>query len=146
MRQAPPVGVTCSGRGAWRVAGALLAALAGASAAAWAAGHGGATPPFLILAAAAAACGAAVLAWRRGAVAPSALRWDGAVWRLGDREGRVIVALDLGGWALLRFQPAGGRPSWLPVGAAETGAAWHPLRCALHATPPPPAGPAPEAA
>lgn len=146
MRQAPPVGVTCSGRGAWQAGGALLAALAAAAAAAWAAGHAGASPAFLIAAAAVAAGGAAALAWWRGAVAPRVLRWDGAAWRLGEQEGRVAVALDLGGWLLMRFQAPGARAHWLPLGAAEAGAAWHPLRCALHAAPAAPGGPSPEAA
>jgi hypothetical protein len=52
------------------------------------------------------------------------------------------VALDLGGWLLLRLQPTASadaawrhrlRARWLPVAAAEAGPAWHALRVAVHA-------------
>jgi hypothetical protein len=131
VRQAPPVGVTCTGRGAWRVGSALLAALAAASVAAWASAH--ALLPVLSqsMVALLAALAAGAFAWVRAAVPPAQLVWDGAAWRLDGEPGRLAVALDLGGWLLLRFDAEAGGRRWLPVGAAEAGAAWHALRCAV---------------
>ena len=137
MRHAPAVGVTLSGGGAWRTAQVLLAALAAAVFVAWALLHlGGPVWP--------AACAAAVagaVAWRLTQPRPVLLRWDGAAWSANAQPGEVDVMLDLQRWLLLRFRPADGRVRWLPVPAAEAGAAWHGLRAALYSraafSPPP---------
>lgn len=74
---------------------------------------------------------------------PATLRWDGRQFALGEPplDGKVDVCLDVGGWLLLRFRPAGSRhpwtAAWLPVSAAGCDASqWHALRCALHAPTP----------
>lgn len=137
MRQAPPVGVTCSGRGGWRAAGVLLAALAGAVITAWAFRHLGLSGPVSLAAASLAAAGAGALAWRLERPCPVHLFWNGRVWCVGEAEGAVDVMLDLGGWMLLRFHPVAGAVRWLALARAEAGAAWHPLRSALFAAPDP---------
>ena len=87
------------------------------------------------------------------------LRWDGQHWwlaRLGRSPragaaaqadpiaGEVDVALDFGGWMLLRFRPvaAAGRrrvPRWLPAQRSGLEAQWHALRCAVYSPRPAPA-------
>ncbi len=87
------------------------------------------------------ACAAAALTLLRQPTL--ALRWTGHAFCLGDAgdAGRVEVAIDLGRVVLLRF--VGPRSAWLPVSASSMDAtAWHALRCAVHAGPPPPAEPA----
>ncbi len=132
MRHAPPVGVSLSGGGAWRVGRTLLAALAAAVFAAWAGLHLG-VPPWQAAAGAgvtALLCGA--LAWRAARPQTVLLRWDGAAWSADAVSGEVDVMLDLQRWLLLRFRPTQGGPRWLPVPGAEAGAAWHALRAALY--------------
>jgi len=81
---------------------------------------------------------------------PHVLHWDGQAWHWAAahvpedrrRAGRIQVALDLGGWMLLRLLPADGgapRAHWLPVQAAGLERSWHALRCAVYS-------PTPEAA
>lgn len=137
MRQAPPVGVTCSGGGGWRVVGALLAALAAGVITAWLLQHLGASGAAVLAAACAAVVLAGALAWRWERPRPVDLLWNGRVWRVDGAEGEVDVMLDLGGWMLLRFRPAAGAARWLPLARAEAGAAWHPLRSAVFAVPVP---------
>ena len=87
------------------------------------------------------------------------LRWDGQLWwlaRVGRSPraaaaaqadavaGAVDVALDFGGWMLLRFRPvaAAGRrrvPRWLPAQRSGLEAQWHALRCAVYSPRPAPA-------
>lgn len=145
MRQAPPVGVTCCGRGGWRVAGTVLAGAAAAALIGWASAWGGLQAPAQAGAALVAASVAMVLAWRLGRSLPVRLQWDGAAWRMGDTEGRLTVALDLGPWLLLRFDALSGPVRWLPVGAVDAGSSWHGLRCAVYAPPPSASAPAADA-
>jgi hypothetical protein len=142
VRQAPPVGVTCSGRGGWRASGALLAALAGASVCAWGALQLGLGAAAASASAVAAGAAAAATGWRRASWPDVELRWNGQHWQSGDADGEVDVMLDLDAWMLLRLRPAAGRARWLPVSRAGAGAAWHPLRAALfaHAGAPAPDG------
>jgi hypothetical protein len=84
---------------------------------------------------------------------PCRLRWDGREWHVGpagsagheSTTGELLVALDLGSWMLLRFQPRdpGHRfgATWLPVQRSGLEPQWHVLRCAVYS-----ARPAPDAA
>jgi hypothetical protein len=132
VRHAPPVGVTLSGAGAWRHGRTLLGALTAAVFAAWGSLHLGAAPTLAAAAGGAAALLAGGLAWRAARPQPAQLRWDGASWSADAAPGEVDVMLDLQRWLLLRFRPAQGRARWLPVPAAEAGAAWLALRAALY--------------
>jgi hypothetical protein len=75
---------------------------------------------------------------------PHSLRWDTQKWHLGSSAtlgwepvaGRVVVALDLGPWILLRFVrdqgPRWRRRTWLPVQRRGHEAQWHAFRCAVY--------------
>nr|WP_207185041.1 hypothetical protein [Rubrivivax gelatinosus] len=139
--------MTCSGGALWRVARSALAAVAGASAAAWASGHLGTGSPSLLFTLAAGLV-AGLAGWRLARPRPAELRWDGSNWSVDAVDGALDVMLDLGGWLLLRLRPAQGAGRWLAVSAAEAGPRLHPLRAALYwpaATreQPPPAAPGP---
>jgi len=131
VRQAPPVGVTCSCGGAWRAVQALLAGGAAAAFAGWAVLLAAAGAALALPAAGGAAAVAAAAMWRRPRPRPVSLRWDGERWLADGHAGEVNVMLDLGGWMLLRWRPAAGRPLWLALPAAEAGPAWPALRAAL---------------
>ena len=125
MRQAPPIALTLSGAGAWRVAQVALPALAAAVLLAWAAAS------VALTLAAAAIVG--VVAWRTGTPKPVHLQWTGEHWAVDGQAGEVDLMLDLGPWMLLRFRPSAGRRLWLPVPRVEAGAAEQGLRAALYA-------------
>lgn len=80
-----------------------------------------------------------VLAWWAMPTWHWHLEWQGSTCRLtpvddpaGAAEGAVHPMLDLGGWMLLRFNPADGRPvRWLAASARQLGPGWHGLRSAL---------------
>ncbi len=72
------------------------------------------------------------------------LQWDGQAWTLGLRSpaglaaqptplalARLVVALDLGHWVLLRLYPVAGGQRWQVARASRVGADWHGLRVAL---------------
>jgi hypothetical protein len=87
------------------------------------------------------------------------LRWDGQQWWLARLTrssraaagaqieavaGEIDVALDLGGWMLLRFRPISAArrkpsPQWLPVQRRGLEVHWHALRCAVYSPRPAPA-------
>jgi hypothetical protein len=83
--------------------------------------------------------------------APLSLRWDAQRWHLGPAAsvghepwvGELRVAIDLGPWMLLRFEPdagvVGATLTWLPVQRRGLEAHWHALRCAVY-SPRPDAG------
>jgi hypothetical protein len=72
------------------------------------------------------------------------LRWDGLAWTLARAgaddaprlAGRLEVALDVGGWMLMRFVPSHGNPwlrtVWLPAQRRGIEGRWHDLRCAVY--------------
>ena len=74
------------------------------------------------------------------------LRWDGRNWHAGPADsvgqeplsGALSVAVDLGSWMLLRFQPdAPARrfgATWLPVQRSGLEPQWHSLRCAVYSS------------
>lgn len=69
---------------------------------------------------------------------PFHLRWDTQAWLLDAAPGRVSVALDAGGWMLLRFVPEGRWGArWLPVQRRGHESAWHALRCTVYSARPP---------
>ena len=144
MRASPPFQISVTRFGIWRIGVIGLSALAAATLAAWlatrdeftalawqiATGAGGAT----LL--------AASLALAR--IAPLSLRWDSRQWHLGPAAsagaepwpGSLAVALDLGGWMLLRFEHESAsrrrRFSWLPIQRSGLEPHWHALRCAVY--------------
>jgi hypothetical protein len=68
---------------------------------------------------------------------PVDLRWDTQRWHIGIAPGNLTIALDLGGWMLLRFDPdsplpGGSRTTWLPVQRPGLEPHWHALRCAVY--------------
>ncbi len=133
MQGPAPVSLEAAGDGgAWRHALIALHLAAAGAMLAWA--------PGLPAGLAAIAVVAAGVRSGRGSAptgsTPALLAWDGQTWRLGERAVRPRVALDLGGWMLLRLDPADapGRRHWLPLSAAVAGAAWPPLRAALFST------------
>jgi hypothetical protein len=111
-----------------------MAAAAGASAAAFVAGvmqqaelgHAG-------VVAAAAFVLVAWVAWLRMPVDTGVLAWDGQRWLFGQRPGRLSVAIDLGGWVLLRFNADETRRRvWLAASERGVGADWNSLRAAVY--------------
>ena len=135
MRAAPPVSVEATGGIAWRVVRTLLPALAAVVTLAWGLGHAAPQTSAAVFAFAAASVAlvVAVPAWRSYPPHSVALRWDGQWWSADGSAGRLDVAMDLGGWLLLRLHPAdGARPRWIAVTATEVGLALHGLRAALY--------------
>ncbi len=163
MRTSPAIDVVLTRFGVWRAAIALLAAAALAAIWAWWSTWDAAQPPdtnIVLLAALGIASGMVVaLAASLSNVRPTALRWDGQGWSLRRPQrnhgaagepvaGEIIVAMDLGLWMLLRFEPALRvgriRCVWLPVQRRGIETQWHALRCAVYSPrPTPTAGTAP---
>ena len=80
---------------------------------------------------------AGLVAWRAEVRrADEDLRWDGEAWSWGGVAVRPHVALDLGGWMLLRLTPGapGLRGRWLPLSSRRAGPHWAALRAALYAS------------
>jgi hypothetical protein len=81
-------------------------------------------------------------------IEPLSLRFDGLQWHLGAADpagdepssGKLVVALDLGAWMLLRFDHERGlrhrRIRWLPLQRRGLEVQWHALRCAVYCTRP----------
>ena len=157
MRTSPAINVVLARFGVWRTAIALLAAAALGAIWAWWSTWGTEQPQntgYTLLAAVVLASGAVIaLAALLASVKPTALRWDGQVWWMqrvkrglaAGREavaGEIVVAIDLGMWMLLRFEPAirGAwlRCVWLPVQRGGIETEWHALRCALYSPKPAP--------
>lgn len=99
-----------------------------ASVAWWAAGAAGALACALL----------AGSLWPRGT---SRLAFDGSAWRwlppgsAAGAEGipvRPGVAIDLGGFLLLKLEAPGRRARWLPLERRGDAPIWHAMRCALH--------------
>jgi len=146
MRASPPIDIALSRSGPWLVFVVAVTLLTVVVVATWLMlGMGSpASSPGLP---AGAVAGLALLLAGRALLAArlpgGRLRWDGRRWALtdgprGDGEGvvgRVAVALDLGGWLLLRFVPESapaGAVRWLPLKRRGHEIDWHALRCALH--------------
>ena len=76
---------------------------------------------------------------------PLTLHWDSQRWQLardggGERVGELAVALDLGGWMLLRFTPDATYRSpatvWIPLQRPGLEPQWHALRATLYSARP----------
>jgi hypothetical protein len=131
MRTAPPVRVNVAPGGPWRLAIAGLVALCIGACTAWVLAHAR-VPHGHWAAVAAFAIGCAV-SWRLQPSHEVLLAWDGSQWSLGSRHGRLRVMVDVGGWMLLRLDPApAGARAWVAVGSARAGASWHALRAAVY--------------
>ena len=107
-----------------------MPALAAAAVAAWMLGHlqRPAWPALLV------ALPVAALAWRQARPEAVTLAWDGQHWRANGCPGSLDLMIDLGPWMLLRLQPdePARRAIWIPVSAADAGAAQHALRAAVY--------------
>jgi hypothetical protein len=134
MDAAPEVAVRVTGGWAWRLCASVLPGLAAGVFSAWLLLTFEGQPQHALALSAVASGAAGALAWRRGAVVPVTLRWDGRQWSAGDAVGTVAVCLDLGPFMLLVLRPVAlGAARWLPVCASDAGPAWHVLRVAAHA-------------
>lgn len=147
MRAAPAVDAALASGRLERMLITLLYGMAGGVLALWAVGHSRAwagaaatASPWLasLFAAPAMALLGAALARRVLPAEPARLGWDGTGWQLRTAGNlplrRLVVALDLGDWVLLKLFPADGKPVvWRVASARSAGADWHALRVALQA-------------
>jgi hypothetical protein len=144
MRASPPFQVSVTRFGVWRLAVVGLIVLAAAVLVAWLASRDEFTALGWQLAAGAAGTGLLASSLALVRIAPLSLRWDSQSWHLGPAasagdepwRGSLAVALDLGGWMLLRFEhDDAARPrrfSWLPIQRSGLEDHWHALRCAVY--------------
>ena len=153
MHASPAFQVQLHRVGFWRAGVAALIVLASAAQLAWLGAPHDDTPGWLLalLAAPCALLLAAACSHLR--CAPVELRWDTQRWWLDSAvaasaqppAGNLTIALDLGFWMLLRFEPDGaGRATGLPVQRRGLQAQWQALRCAVYcarSAPGPDAGP-----
>ena len=150
MRAAPPLQIVLVRQGVWRLGLSLLLIAVLASMAVWWLSQPRPAPPWATLSAAAGAV--CVVAWVMPLIVlrPATLRWDGQAWHFGRDEdavpGRLAVAIDLGGWMLLRFTEGEAAPdratAWIPAQRRGLEAQWHALRCAVYSPRPSRAAPA----
>lgn len=132
----------------WRSATLALAAIVWAVLAAWWWAHPAPAPAWVGAVAVTGMLLAAAAALPLRSARPFRLRRDAHQWQLSFMDdaraapaaGDLHVALDLGGWLLLRFVPdaAGRGATWLAVQRRGLEPQWHALRCAIHAPPPKP--------
>lgn len=147
MRAAPAVSIAISRFGLARAALAFVGTAAGAALLAWLVLWMRHAPSWSLAIAVGALCLAVGLAGFRLVPRAACLRWDGERWHLGpagkaDRQtestcGDIDVAVDLGGWMLLRFRPdaasrAVQRSRWLALQRWGLEHDWHALRCAVY--------------
>jgi len=155
MRSAPPLQLAVNRYDLWRASAMLLAASASAAMIAWWCAQPVPTPRWVSATAVigtllSLACGAGLC--RMQALT---LRWDRQNWLVirdgaAEQAGSLAVAIDLGGWMLLRFVPASTevgmpwrrRAVWVALQRRGLEAQWHALRCAVHSAQPalPPLG------
>ena len=153
MRAAPPLAFTVSRFGVWRAALVLLAALGVATMALWWVGADRPRPPALALAAAAGALMSALPLVHSRRLPACTLRWDGQRWHLttaglgSESAGRLAMAIDLGGWLLMRFAadasavpPRPARATLSPLQRRGLEREWHAIRSTLHSARPVPGG------
>ena len=77
---------------------------------------------------------AGLTAWRLHRTHTTAdLNWNGAEWQWKGSSGQAHVALDLGKWMLLRFDPVHGKRCWIAASRRSSNGPWPALRAALYA-------------
>ncbi|NUZ06970.1 hypothetical protein [Piscinibacter koreensis] len=145
MRTSSPLQVSIRRFAVWRGLVATFAGLASVSIAAWAVL--GPEPLALRIALGALCLVATAYAARWLLLIPAHpvdLRWDGARWLVAAADApardavptRLEVAIDAGGWMLLRLQPEQptmrGDTRWLPVERGALGVDWHLLRSTIY--------------
>ncbi len=160
MRASPTFQCVLNRFGVWRAAVAAVASAGVVVLLAWLATRSEPTPAIGLAAWVSAMFAVPALAVSLMRVPSVAMRWDGQQWWLARQArssrtaataqidavaGEVDVALDFGGWMLLRFRPVAVArhtrlPQWLPVQRRGLEAHWHALRCAVYSPRPAPAG------
>jgi hypothetical protein len=146
MHSAAPLQLRVNRYGLWRAAVLSLALSACAAMLAWTGALPAPVPPWAaataaIGALASFACGVGL--WR---MQPLTLRWDRERWFVARDDAAeqacdLAVAIDCGGWLLLRLVPAGTeavrawrhRVLWIALQRRGLEAQWHALRCAVYA-------------
>jgi hypothetical protein len=116
---------------------ALTGALAAAQLFAWLAQWQAWPPVGVAVAAASSAVVAAAVfgIWAYRAQRPAELAFNGHEWQWNEQWGELGIAIDLQGWMLLRFRPAGPahrRRGWLVASRGSAGTQWPALRTALY--------------
>ena len=156
MRVAPPVQALSCGAGTWLSVQQGLYGLSAFVLVYWAGSHLEAAPGDCCWPAWWSAIVAATLAVRVLRQPVRQIVWDGAQWAVHwpsdhRQAGAVMLMLDLGGWILVKFEPAeppprpvgacSGPSQWLALSQRENAAVWADLRVALHSWRPVQGGP-----
>ena len=136
--------------GAWRFVVAFIVCVAGVALGTWAVRAAATHPLAFIGSLLVFGLCATLLARQVFRLQAVSLRWYTQRWHLGPAgmaghepvSGQVAIALDLGGWMLLRFLPEAGLPRrrgvWLPVQRRGHEAAWPALRSTVYCARPVP--------
>ena len=152
MRAAPAIQVLLRQFGVWQAAVVAVLLVGQASLLVWLVGRE-VQDSLHQLATLAGAAALLPLAWSLARTRAVHLTWDGQGWTVQaapllpgvtPTPGDITVAVDLGLWMLLRFQPqAVSRwlslrylPQYLPVQRRSMEAQWHGLRCAVYSSRP----------
>ena len=159
MRASPAFQCVLNRFGVWRAAIAALASAGVAVLLVWLATRSEPMPSLGLAAWVGAMLAVPALAASLMRIPAVTLRWDGQQWWLARLAGssraaaaaqidavggEIDVALDFGGWMLLRFRPISAArrerfSRWLPVQRRGLEAHWHALRCAVYSPRPAPA-------
>jgi hypothetical protein len=131
VHAAPPVRVSLGRSAGWTTIVCLCTGFAVANIAAWVLLRNEAP---VVVALILGLFAAVLTVWRmQRSQTPSDLVWNGSQWQWQGLAGEVQVALDLGLWMLLRFDPLVGRRCWIPASRASAFGPWAALRAALYA-------------
>ena len=146
MHASPAFHVIVRRYGIWRAVVIALVAMTAAVLIAWLVSRDEFTPLALRASVAVVGVGLIIAAAQLTRLDAMSLRWDTQCWHLGPAStagdepstGQLVVAIDLGGWMLLRFDDAAAassarkRTRWLPVQRRGLEREWHALRCAVY--------------
>ena len=159
MRASPAFQCVLNRFGVWRAAIVAVASTCVVVLLAWLATSSEPAPPLGLAAWIGAMLAVPAMAASLLRVPAVTLHWDGQQWWLARPArssraaaaaqidavcGEIDVALDFGGWMLLRFRPISAlrrerAVQWLPAQRRGLEAHWHTLRCALYSPRPAPA-------